>query len=60
VVVDAPHQQLIVEHNNQPIKRIAIKGLYGEVLPFEDYYSAIRAEARTHWRRVTRRRWVTM
>jgi hypothetical protein len=60
VVVDAPHRQLVVEHHQQPIQRMAIRGLYEEVLPFEDYYSAIRAEARTHWRRVTRRRWVTI
>jgi hypothetical protein len=51
IVVDARHRQLLVEHNNYPIKRIPIKGLYGELLTFEDYYSAMRTEARTHWRR---------
>jgi hypothetical protein len=60
VVVDASHRQLVVEHNKQPIKRIPIKGLYNEVLTFEDFYSAMQTEARTHWRRITRRRWVTM
>lgn len=61
-LVDARHRQLIVEHNKQAIKCIPIKGLYDDVLDFEDYYSAIRQEARTHWQRVTRRRYrvVTM
>jgi hypothetical protein len=55
VVVDGVARELIIEHNKQAIKRIPIKGLYGEPLDFEVYFDAIRQEAQTHWRLMMQR-----
>jgi hypothetical protein len=61
VVVDATRRELIIEYRLQPIKRIAIKGLYHDLLPFETYLEAMQDEACRDWRRVVRRsRQVTM
>jgi len=61
VVIDAERHELIVEHHKQPIKRIAIKGLYDDLLPFDTYFEAVREEARLDWRRaMQKQRRVTM
>jgi hypothetical protein len=54
VRVDASTRQLVIEHHKRPIKRVPIKGLYHELLDFETYLDAIRAEARVDWRRTLR------
>jgi hypothetical protein len=43
--VDATERQFVVELDGQPIKRIPIKGLQGEVLPFQAYLSLMQQEA---------------
>jgi hypothetical protein len=52
VVVDATRRELIIEYRLQPIKRIAIKGLYHDIMSFETYLEAMREEARLDWCRV--------
>lgn len=56
VVVDAQQRRLVVEHNKQQVKSVAIKGLYHTPLPFEVYFELIQEEARVQWRRVLRER----
>jgi hypothetical protein len=56
VRVDAAQRQLVIEHDKRPIKQIAIKGLYREILNFETYFDAIREEARLDWRRMLHER----
>jgi hypothetical protein len=59
VKVSAGSGEFIVEYHNQPIKRVAIKGLYHEILDFADYLELIREEARIHYRRTQRERRLT-
>jgi len=54
VKVDAQARQLVILHNQQPLKRIAIKGLQGRELAFEAYVALIREEARYNWQRLLR------
>lgn len=52
--VDAAGRQFEVMYGRQLIKRVAIKGLYGEPVDFGDYLDLICAEARTEWRQTKR------
>ena len=56
VKVDAQQRQLVIEHNQQVIKTVPIKGLYDRTVNFEVYLELIQAEAKVHWQRVMRQR----
>jgi hypothetical protein len=51
VQVDALEQTFLVRQAGQLLKRLPIKGLYREVLPFWTYFDRIRLEARREQRR---------
>ena len=40
---------LIVQHRQQAVKRIALKGLHGADLPLDEYLAEMRRQARS-WR----------
>lgn len=54
--VDALAQQFQVLLDGQPIKQLAIKGLYHGLLAFEAYCDLIRREAESEWQLYLRRR----
>lgn len=49
--VEAAERQFHVELDGQRLKALHIKGVVGEVLPFDTYVELIRQEARSEWRR---------
>jgi hypothetical protein len=51
IQVDATEQTFLVRQAGHLLKRLPIKGLYRERLPFWTYYDLIRQEARREWRR---------
>lgn len=52
--VDAERRELTIMHKQQVLKSLPIKGLYDEILDFEDYLKFICEEARTEWRHIKR------
>ncbi len=50
-VVQATRQQFDIWHGASRIKQLAIKGLHGMPLPFEEYVTGISQEARSEYRR---------
>jgi len=48
--VDAHERQFLVEHNQQIIKRLHIKGLHQRILPFDEYVNLMSKEALSEWR----------
>ncbi len=57
VSIDASHQELVIWHQHQPIKRLAIKGLQHTPMRFEPFVSAMAEQARSEQRRLQRARW---
>ena len=57
VCLDASHQELVIWHQHQPIKRLAIKGLSHTRLSFEQFVSAMAEQARSEQRRLDRAKW---
>lgn len=53
---DALARQFQVLLDGQPIKQVAIKGLFNGMLDFESYFDLIRREAESEWQQVLRRR----
>jgi len=53
-VVQAARQQFDVWHAASPIKQLPIKGLHGTALPFEEYVTLMKQEARSEYRRYLR------
>jgi hypothetical protein len=47
VQVDAPSREFAVLHQGQEIKRLPIKGLLGQPLPFDTFVTAMAEQART-------------
>lgn len=45
LIVHAPDKVFDLFHGTNRIKRLPLKGLYGKVLPFEDYVTLMRQEA---------------
>lgn len=44
---DAPSRTLVVEHDGQVVKRLALHGVGGGMLPYEAYVARMQAEARS-------------
>ncbi len=57
VSLDASHQELVIWHQHQPIKRLAIKGLHKTRMPFEQFVTVMAQQARSEQRRLQRARW---
>jgi hypothetical protein len=57
VCLDASHQELVIWHQHQPIKRLAIKGLHQTRMRFEPFVSEMAEQARSEQRRLERARW---
>jgi hypothetical protein len=57
VSIDASQQELVIWHQQQPIKRLAIKGLYKMPMRFEQFVSVMAEQARSEQRRLQRARW---
>ena len=57
VSIDASHQELVIWHQHQPIKRLAIKGLHQTPMRFESFVSEMAEQARSEQRRLERARW---
>jgi hypothetical protein len=53
-LVNAREQQFDVWHHVSRVKQLPIKGLYGKPLPFEEYVSLMKQEARSEYRRYLR------
>lgn len=53
--VDAIQKQLVVLQDTQVFKHVPLKGLYNEVMLFEDYLPLIQAEAVSDYRRYLQR-----
>jgi Integrase core domain len=51
LVVNAPEQRFDVLLGREVVKSVAIKGLVGQPLPFEDYAAQMLEEARSEYRR---------
>ncbi|HEX2184317.1 MAG TPA: integrase core domain-containing protein [Chloroflexota bacterium] len=54
LAVDAAARALVVRHREQPVKQLALKGLQGGPLPYEDYLRLMQGAARAR-RRLVRR-----
>jgi len=52
LLVNAPEKRFEVYYQDTLIKQMPIKGLYGEVLPFDRYVTLIKQEARSQQRRL--------
>jgi hypothetical protein len=53
MLVDAPSREFVVLHRGQEVKRLQIKGLVGDVLPFDQFVTVLAEQARTErspWR----------
>ncbi len=57
VCIDASQQELVIWHQQQPIKRLAIKGLHHTPLPLEQFVSLMTEQARSEQRRLQRAHW---
>jgi hypothetical protein len=51
LVVNAPERRFDVLVGKEVVKSVAIKGLVGQVLAFEDYAARMREEAHSEYRR---------
>jgi hypothetical protein len=51
LVVNAPEQRFDVLLGREVVKSVAMKGLVGQWLPFEDYAARMLEEARSEYRR---------
>jgi hypothetical protein len=51
LVVNAPEQRFDVLLGREVVKSVAIKGVVGQLLPFEDYAARMLEEARSEYRR---------
>jgi hypothetical protein len=51
LVVNAPERAFAVLLGKEPVKTLPIKGLVGQSLPFEEYATRLREEARSEYRR---------
>lgn len=51
LVVNAPECRFEVLLGKEPVKSVAIKGLVGQLLPFDEYAARMREEARSEYRR---------
>ncbi len=49
--VNAAQKQVDIWHGASPIKQLPIKGLHGPPLPFEEYVTLMKQEARSEYRR---------
>jgi hypothetical protein len=56
LAVVASEQALVVHHGGAAVKRLPLRGLYGEPLPFDRYVDRMTQEARIHTHR-QRSRW---
>jgi hypothetical protein len=45
--VDAPSREFAVVHRGQEVKRLPIKGVVGDVLPFDLFVAVLAEQART-------------
>jgi hypothetical protein len=50
LLVNAPEKRFEVSHQDTLIKQVPIKGLHGQVLPFDRYVTLIKQEARSEQR----------
>ncbi len=50
-LVNAQEKQFDIWHLASRVKQLPIKGLYGKPLPFEEYVSLMKQEARSEYRR---------
>jgi hypothetical protein len=57
VCLDARQQELVIWHQHQPLKRLAIKGLQKTRMPFEQFVTLMAQQARSEQRRLQRARW---
>ena len=57
VSIDARQQELVIWHQHQLIKRLAIKGLQKTRMPFEQFVTLMAQQARSEQRRLQRARW---
>jgi hypothetical protein len=51
LVVNAPERRFEVLVGKEHVKTVPIKGLVGQILPFEEYAARMREEARSEYRR---------
>lgn len=51
LVVNAPEQRFDVLLGQEVVKSVALKGLVGQSLPFEEYAARMLEEARSEYRR---------
>jgi hypothetical protein len=51
LVVNAPEQRFDVRLGREVVKSVAIKGLLGQPLPFDEYAARMLEEARSEYRR---------
>jgi len=54
--VNAVQQEVIVWHEQQPLKRIPIKGLHKTLLSFEEFVALMQQQALTQQRRLQQAR----
>lgn len=52
--LDAADRQFVVEVNAQPVKAVPIKGLQGQLMPFQSYLDLMGQEALAEWRQYLR------
>ncbi len=57
ICVDASARELVVWHQHQPLKRLAIKGLQNTLLPFEQFVALMAEQACSEQRRLQRAKW---
>lgn len=49
--IDVPRRMCVVEHHRREVKRIPLRGLMRDILPFEAFLEYMCAEARTAYQR---------
>lgn len=54
--LDARNRHFVVEVNGQSLKTLPIKGLHGELMPFQTYLDMMCREAEAEWRQYLRQR----
>jgi hypothetical protein len=57
ISIDASARELIIWHQHQPLKRLAIKGLQKTLIPFEQFVMMMGKLARSEQRRQERAKW---
>jgi hypothetical protein len=59
ISIDASAQQLVIWHQHRPLKRLALKGLYKRLIPFEQFVTMMGKLAHSEQRRQERAKWQT-